>query len=131
MIRIFDMVLIQPRFWVKTLIEPDISIRPRHRPRPQQGAPAAYDEGTPYLTMMVEVGYSQSLADLHRTAALYFSQQTTIRIVLAIKIFGLRTNARTNTSSIALIAALYLRSSPTPLIPTSVISEQQILMGIL
>ncbi|CAB5357158.1 unnamed protein product [Rhizophagus irregularis] len=62
--------------------------------------------------MMVEVGFSQSLPDLHRTTALYFGSQTTIQIVDII----------TNTSIIALIAALYLRTSTTPLIPTSIIS---------
>ncbi|RGB28627.1 hypothetical protein C1646_673096 [Rhizophagus diaphanus] len=43
-------------------------------------------------------------------------------IVLAIKLFGLCTNSNTNISTIALIATLYLRTSTTPLIPTSVIS---------
>ncbi|GBC22693.2 hypothetical protein GLOIN_2v1472046 [Rhizophagus irregularis DAOM 181602=DAOM 197198] len=62
--------------------------------------------------MMVEVGFSQSLPDLHRTTALYFGSQTTIQIVDII----------TNTSIIALIAALYLHTSTTPLIPTSIIS---------
>ena len=46
--------------------------------------------------------------------------------MLAIKIFGVRTitNTITNatTSTIALIAALYFRTSPTPLIPTNAIS---------
>ncbi|CAB4482571.1 hypothetical protein RhiirA1_493340 [Rhizophagus irregularis] len=72
--------------------------------------------------MMVEVGFSQSLPDLHRTTALYFGSQTTIQIVLVIKIFGDCRDIITNTSIIALIAALYLRTSTTPLIPTSIIS---------
>ncbi|GBB89479.1 hypothetical protein RclHR1_16180005 [Rhizophagus clarus] len=102
--------------------EPDVYVRPKHRPRPQQGAPAADRFGNAFPTMMIEVGFSQSLPDLHRTAIRYLNQQTTIQIVLAIKIFGIRTNALTNTSTIALIAALYLRTSPTPLVPTRVIS---------
>ncbi|RGB27649.1 hypothetical protein C1646_798425 [Rhizophagus diaphanus] len=44
---------------------------------------------------------------------------TTIQNVLAIKIFGVRTDTNANTSTIALIAALYKRN---PLIPTSVVS---------
>ena len=57
--------------------EPDTSVRPRHRPRQTQGGPAvpAADEaGTPYPTMMVEVGYSQSTSDLHQAATLYLSK---------------------------------------------------------
>jgi hypothetical protein len=41
---------------------------------------------------------------------------------LIIKIFEVRMDASTNTRTIALIAALYLRTSLTPLISTSVIS---------
>ncbi|UZO04478.1 uncharacterized protein OCT59_024864 [Rhizophagus irregularis] len=102
--------------------EPDAYVRPKHRNPPPQGALAADIYGNPFPTMMIEVGFSQNLPDLHRTAARYFNPLTTIQIVLAIKIFGVRTNALANTSTIALIAALYLRTSPTPLIPTSVIS---------
>lgn len=73
--------------------------------------------------MVVEVSYSQSLPDLHQTATFYFSPRTTIQIVLIVnKIFGVRVDPNTNTSTIALVSALYLRTSPTPLIPTSVVS---------
>ncbi|PKY49786.1 hypothetical protein RhiirA4_465904 [Rhizophagus irregularis] len=85
-----------------------------------------------YPTMMIEVGFSQSLPDLHQIAALYFNRRTIIQIVLTIKIFGKRINTNTNTSTIALISTLYLRTSTTPLILTSVISSfllgQQILI---
>jgi hypothetical protein len=101
----------------------DIWVRPRHRPDPPAGSGQGVDrKDKAYPTMMIEVGFSQSLPDLHRTAALYFNQRTTIQIVLAVKIFGERINTNTSTSTIALIAALYLRTSTTPLIPTSVIS---------
>uniref|UniRef100_U9T1N8 Uncharacterized protein n=1 Tax=Rhizophagus irregularis (strain DAOM 181602 / DAOM 197198 / MUCL 43194) TaxID=747089 RepID=U9T1N8_RHIID len=85
--------------------------------------------------MMIEVGFSQSLPpDPHQIAALYFNRRTTIQIVLTIKIFGKRINTNTNTSTIALISALYLRTSTTPLILTSVIFSfllgQQILIQI-
>jgi hypothetical protein len=79
--------------------EPDVYVRPRHRPNPPQGAPVADRFGNAFPTMMVEVGFSQSLPDLHRTVARYFSPQTTIQIVLAIKIFGVCTNALANTST--------------------------------
>jgi Uma2 family endonuclease len=103
--------------------EPDSFVRPIHRPDPPAGSGQGADNNDKtYPTMMIEAGFSQSLPDLHRTAALYFNQRTTIQIVLAIKIFGARTDTNTNTSTIALIAALYLRTSATPLIPTSIIS---------
>ena len=40
--------------------------------------------------MIIEVGYAQSLPDLHQKVTLYFSQETSIQIVLIIKIFDLR-----------------------------------------
>ncbi|RGB28628.1 hypothetical protein C1646_796811 [Rhizophagus diaphanus] len=73
--------------------EPDSWVRPTHHPDPLIGS-----------------------------AALYFNPRTTIQIVLAIKIFGERIDPNTNTSTVALIAALYLRTSTIPLTPTSVIS---------
>ncbi|PKK58192.1 hypothetical protein RhiirC2_341559 [Rhizophagus irregularis] len=103
--------------------EPDSWVRPKHRPDPPAGSGQGADNNDKaYPTMMIEVGFSQSLPDLHRTATLYFDPRTTIQIVLAIKIFGVRTDTTTNTSTIALIAMLYLRTSINPLIPTSVIS---------
>ncbi|CAB4484760.1 unnamed protein product [Rhizophagus irregularis] len=78
--------------------EPDSWVRPAHRPDPPAGSgQGANDKDIAYPTMMIE-------------------------IVLAIKIFGERVDPNTNTSTVALIAALYLRTSATPLIPTSVIS---------
>ncbi|CAB4479885.1 hypothetical protein RhiirA1_495313 [Rhizophagus irregularis] len=106
-----------------TAKESDFWVRPRHLPDPPIGSGLGADRNDKaYPTMMIEVGFSQSLLDLHRKTVLYFSPRTTIQIVLAIKIFGVRTDPNTNTSTIALIAALYLRTSATPLIPTSVIS---------
>jgi Uma2 family endonuclease len=106
-----------------TAKETDSWVRPIHRPDPPPGSGLGANKiDRAYPTMMIEVGFSQSFPDFHRKAALYFGPRTTIQIVLAIKIFGVRTNPNTNTSTIALIAALYLRTSATPLIPTSVIS---------
>ncbi|RIA96225.1 hypothetical protein C1645_872197 [Glomus cerebriforme] len=104
---------------------PDVDITPKRRPRPP-AAQAPNSNGAPYPTMVIEIGLSQSLPDLHRASILYFNARTTIQLVLAIKIFGVRavtdpvTNITTNT--IALIALLYNRTSNTPLIPTKVIS---------
>jgi hypothetical protein len=103
-----------------TAKESDSWVRPRHRPDPPVGSGLGADKND--KAYPTEVGFSQSLPDLHRKAALYFGPRITIQIVLAIKIFGVRTDSNTNTSTIALIAALYLRTSATPLIPTSVIS---------
>ncbi|CAB5308049.1 unnamed protein product [Rhizophagus irregularis] len=117
--------------------ESDFWVRPRHRPDPPAGSGQGVDgKDKAYPTMMIEVGFSQSLPpDPHQIAALYFNRRTTIQIVLTIKIFGKRINTNTNTSTIALISALYLRTSTTPLILTSVIFSfllgQQILIQIL
>ncbi|RGB40119.1 hypothetical protein C1646_664092 [Rhizophagus diaphanus] len=48
--------------------------------------------------------------------ALYFSQATSIQIVLVIKIFNLRVD-----NTFVLIAALYLRTNQNPLTPVNVI----------
>jgi hypothetical protein len=101
---------------------PNCMILPKRRPPPANPAQAADSTGGAYPTMVVEVGYSQSLPDLHQAAIQYFNPRTTIQIVLIIKIFGVRTDPNTNRSTIALVAALYLRTSPNPLIPTSVVS---------
>ncbi|CAB4401186.1 unnamed protein product [Rhizophagus irregularis] len=97
--------------------EPDSWVRPKNRIRPGPGTPAANNLGAAYPTMIIEVGHSQSLPDLHRKVALYFSLRTTIQIVLLIKIFKPKRN-----NTITLIAAKYVRTSLTPLIPEQVIS---------
>jgi len=97
-------------------VEPDMMARPVRRPFPPAGQ-GANALGAPYPTMIIEVGFTQTFPDLHRKVAVFFSAQTTIQIVLAIKIFELRAN-----NTFAMIAALYLRTSPTPLVPVQVIS---------
>ncbi|CAB4409115.1 unnamed protein product [Rhizophagus irregularis] len=97
--------------------EPDSWVRPKNRIRPRPGTPAANNLGAAYPTMIIEVGYCQSLPDLHRKVELYFSQRTTIQIILFIKIFKPRRN-----NTITLIVAKYVRTSLTPLIPEQVIS---------
>lgn len=96
--------------------EPDSWVRPEGRP--QQIPFKAMDRfGGAYPTMIIEVGYTQSLPDLHQKVALYFSQATSIQIVLVIKIFDLRVD-----NTFVLIAALYLRTNQNPLTPVNVIS---------
>ncbi|PKY32700.1 hypothetical protein RhiirB3_492772 [Rhizophagus irregularis] len=70
--------------------ESDFWVRPRHRPDPPAGSGQGVDgKDKAYPTMMIEVGFSQSLPpDPHQIAALYFNRRTTIQIVLTIKIFG-------------------------------------------
>ncbi|CAB4378521.1 unnamed protein product [Rhizophagus irregularis] len=84
---------------------------------PGPSASAANNLGAAYPTMIIEVGHSQSLLDLHRKVALYFSPRTTIQIVLLVKIFKPKRN-----NTITLIVAKYVRTSQTPLIPEQVIS---------
>jgi Uma2 family endonuclease len=94
--------------------EPDSWARPRRRP--QHPPFKVMDKfGGAYPTMIMEIGYSQSLPDLHQKLALYFSQETSIQIVLIIKIFDLRVD-----NTFALIAALYLRTNQDPLSPIDV-----------
>src|ERR1051325_141665 len=83
----------------------DGTIRPRHVPRPPS-AQACNSSGHAYPTMVVEVGLSQSICNLHELIPIYFSRRTTIMIVLAIKIYPpLQSNA------IPMEAMLYLRTS--------------------
>ncbi|RIA99180.1 hypothetical protein C1645_731178 [Glomus cerebriforme] len=96
--------------------EPDSWVRPKNRIRPQPDA-AANNLGTAYSTMIIEVGHTQNLPDLHRKVVLYFSPRTTIQIVLLVKIFKPKRN-----NTITLIAAKYVRISQTSLIPEQVIS---------
>ncbi|CAG8734040.1 6923_t:CDS:2 [Rhizophagus irregularis] len=81
--------------------ESDFWVRPRHRPDPPAGSGQGVDgKDKAYPTMMIEVGFSQSLPpDPHQIAALYFNRRTTIQIVLTIKIFGKRINTNTNTTN--------------------------------
>jgi hypothetical protein len=97
---------------------PNCMILPKRRPPPANPAQAADSTGGAYPTMVVEVSYSQSLPDLYRAAIRYFNPR---QIVLIVKIFGVRTDPNTNRGTITLVAALFLRTSPNPLIPTSVL----------
>ncbi|RUS27057.1 hypothetical protein BC938DRAFT_483766 [Jimgerdemannia flammicorona] len=94
----------------------DISIRPIGRPRPPAGS-SCNSLGLPYPTMVVEIGNSETIRSLHQLAVGYFSPQTTIQIYLAIKLFPPRQNG-----TIAMLALLYLRTSPIPVIPITVTS---------
>ncbi|CAG8594433.1 3061_t:CDS:2 [Paraglomus brasilianum] len=90
--------------------EPDSWVRPVRRPRPP--LTQAMDRlGTPYPTMIVEVGHAQSLPDLHWKVELYFDVRTTIQIVLTIKIYEPRVD-----HTAAMIAALYLFQSTSGLL---------------
>jgi hypothetical protein len=94
----------------------DATIRPWNVPKPPP-ARACNSSGYAYPTMVVEVGLSQSIRNLHELAPIYFSRRTTILIFLVIKIFPTRQN---NTR--AMVAMLYLRTSQTPNVPVAVIS---------
>jgi hypothetical protein len=96
-----------------SIFKADGKVTPGQRPQPPAGQ-GCDSTGAPYPTMVVEVGYSESLKSLHELAVHYFSARTTIRLYLAIKIFGRRQNGTK-----ALLALLYTRPNP---LPTSVIS---------
>ncbi|CAG8763756.1 12312_t:CDS:2 [Cetraspora pellucida] len=92
-----------------SVCRPDICIRPRNRRQPQPSQ-AVNSSEKPYPTLVVEIGNTESLNNLHELAMKYFSQRTTTQIYLAIKSFP----------SVALLALLYLRNNPNPTIPVIV-----------
>ena len=96
----------------------DATIRPRNVRRPPL-ARACNSSGYAYPTMVVEVGLSQSIRNLHELAPIYFSRRTTIMIFLVIKIFPAR---RRQNNARAMVAMLYLRTSQTPNVPVTVVS---------
>ncbi|RUS18521.1 hypothetical protein BC937DRAFT_88666, partial [Endogone sp. FLAS-F59071] len=92
----------------------DVSFQPRRRPQPPIHL-KCNDYGSPYPTMVVEVGFTEDLLSLHRLAREYFSARTTIQVYLAIKIFCRYTNGTR-----LLVALLYLRTNANPLIPRAI-----------
>ncbi|GBC10450.1 hypothetical protein RclHR1_09640001 [Rhizophagus clarus] len=94
----------------------DATIRPRRVPPPPL-AQACNSSGYAYPTMVIEVGLGQSIRNLHELTPIYFSRRTTIMIFLLIKIYPVRQNGTR-----AMVAMLYLRTSPTPNVPVTAIS---------
>jgi hypothetical protein len=60
---------------------------------------------------------TETALQLHGLARLYFSARTSIRVYLAIKVWPKRRNG-----TVAMLALLYVRSSPTPTDPIAKIS---------
>jgi Uma2 family endonuclease len=94
----------------------DLAIRPRNLPPPLPGR-ACNSRGSAYPTLVLEVGNTESISSLHGLAPFYLSPRTTIMIYLAIKLYSPRQDGTR-----AMVVMLYQRSSPTPNIPTRVIS---------
>lgn len=94
----------------------DVAFRPRRRPQPPPGQ-GSNSLGVPYPTVAIEIASKQTINSLHLTAADYFSPRTTIQIYLGIKLYPPRPNG-----TVAMVAMLYLRSSPTNTITTVAIS---------
>ncbi|RGB28571.1 hypothetical protein C1646_767646 [Rhizophagus diaphanus] len=91
----------------------DTTIRPRNVPNPPS-ARACNSSGYEYPTMVVEVGLSQSIRNLHKLAPIYFSQRITSLIFLVLKIFhACQNNTR------AIVTMLYQRTSQTPNVPVT------------
>ncbi|RHZ45723.1 hypothetical protein Glove_658g18 [Diversispora epigaea] len=65
-------------------------------------------------TLVVEIGNTESLKDLHDKVAGYFSPRTTIQLYFVIKLFPRRQN-----NLVALLAMLYLRNNQIPVIVKS------------
>lgn len=99
----------------KTLC-PDIILRAKYRTHPPPGQGYSLNNDT-YPTLVIEIAKSQSVPDLSGMAAMYFHPDTTIRMYIYIKIYELRP-----TGGQAMLAASITRSSPTPLVPSLLIS---------
>ncbi|KYR01410.1 hypothetical protein DLAC_02000 [Tieghemostelium lacteum] len=63
--------------------EPDQSIKPQNRVGPQ-----ANNTGLPFPTLVVEVGYSQSLQSLNTKALQYLNPNINIQMVICVKIWN-------------------------------------------
>lgn len=96
----------------------DGTFRPECLP-PPPGDQACNSLGWAFPTMVLEVGYSESIHSLHEWAPFYLSQHTTIMIYLAIKIYPLHAQ---QPGVRPMVAMLYQRKSQAPNIPTRVIS---------
>jgi hypothetical protein len=94
----------------------DATIRPIYLP-PPLASQACNSIGWAYPNVVVEVGYIESIHSLHGLAPFYLSPHTTIMIYLAIKLYSHHQDGTR-----AMVVMLYQRSSPTPNLPTKVIS---------
>ncbi|KYQ93218.1 hypothetical protein DLAC_05856 [Tieghemostelium lacteum] len=63
--------------------EPDESIIPNNR-----GGPQANVSGSPFPTLVVEVGYSQTFQSLHTKALQYLNPNTNIQMVICVKFWN-------------------------------------------
>ncbi|KAF9434035.1 hypothetical protein BGZ76_008663 [Entomortierella beljakovae] len=111
----------------------DCFMRPARLPLPPPGQ-STNNTGLAYPTVVTEVAVSQSLSGVTAKVLHYFSARTTIRAYLVIKIWGPRQDG-----TIAMVALLYRRANPNPMIPISIVSfgtagidpqAHQILVGI-
>jgi len=94
-----------------TCREPDITMIPRNRPRPNRKF--GNRQGDAYPTLVVEIAVSNSVVYLDQLAAIYFDARTRIRLYLAIKLWY-----RRNDGTAVMVAMLYNRGSPNSLSPT-------------
>eukprot|EP01122_Echinamoeba_exundans_P012310 TRINITY_DN5103_c0_g1_i2.p1 TRINITY_DN5103_c0_g1~~TRINITY_DN5103_c0_g1_i2.p1 ORF type:complete len:219 (+),score=29.89 TRINITY_DN5103_c0_g1_i2:615-1271(+) len=99
-----------------TVRKPDAYIRPRNLPQPPPGAGADPDD-TPYPTVVVEIGLSESTGSLHKLATEYFDSRTTVRVYIAIKIWPRRADG-----TFAALVLRYLRGNDPNTTPDQVIS---------
>ena len=84
--------------------EPDAALIPINRPKPSWGQ-RANDDGARYPTLVVEVGLSERLRDLHNSVAAWLSGRTTVRACIIFKLWERRMD-----NTVAMLAMVYLRS---------------------
>lgn len=87
-------------------VAPDCCMIPVGRPTPPIGT--RYGKG--YPTLVVEVGITQTIPQLHARAAVYFAAATNIRLYLAFKLY----------KNGAMLLLSYQRSNAAPLVPDAI-----------
>jgi hypothetical protein len=87
-------------------VAPDCCLIPVGRPTPPIGTVA----GDAYPTVVVEVGITQTIPQLHARAAVYFAAATNIRLYLAFKLY----------KNGAMLLLFYQRLNAAPLVPDAI-----------
>jgi len=99
-------------------LEADECIIPYGKPNPGRGNPgAANRNGSAFPNVVIEVGDSQSLKDLHDNAQMWLDPNTTVEVAIVIKVFG-----KSKTSNERPMVALRYERGANPTQPTYAVS---------
>jgi len=90
--------------------QPDEQYVPKGKGRPQYKKNYSDANGAPWPNLVVEVGYAQELSELDATRAVWFDDNSTVRILVLIKLWKFDTDNRT----MRMMAETWLRYGHTP-----------------